>query len=304
MGWESVAYLNCFRLCKCLRAVGNVMVLFVLGLVGLSWYAVVPAHYGRTLASGPPAAAAGSFLAIAVFTLLAAMSVWSYLTCVTTNPGYVPEGWMPFPDEASAQSELDRIAAAGPYGAPSDKSDPRRPRFCKHCRAWKPERAHHCSVSGRCVLRMDHYCIWVVNCVGLLNYKFFLQFLAYTLLASLLAVALLVKPVVDFFAGRVADFGAPTAFVVVMLDGAFAAALLGFLAMHAQLVSHACTTIEMYEKERPTPWPYDRGTRRNWEEVMGRSKLSWLLPRHTPEERQHMLDSCLGQRLLSGAGAV
>jgi hypothetical protein len=24
--------------------------------------------------------------------------------------------------------------------------------------AWKPERAHHDSISGRCVLRMDHYC--------------------------------------------------------------------------------------------------------------------------------------------------
>jgi hypothetical protein len=36
---------------------------------------------------------------------------------------------------------------------------------------------------------------------------------------------------------------APTAFVVVMLDGAFAAALVGFLAMHAQLIAHGCTTI-------------------------------------------------------------
>ena len=24
--------------------------------------------------------------------------------------------------------------------------------------AWKPERAHHDSITGRCVLRMDHYC--------------------------------------------------------------------------------------------------------------------------------------------------
>ena len=30
-----------------------------------------------------------------------------------------------------------------------------------------------------------------------------------------------------------------------------------------------------------------------------RSKLSWLLPRHTPEERARLLDSCLGQRLLA-----
>ncbi len=34
------------------------------------------------------------------------------------------------------------------------RRDPRRPRFCKRCQAWKPERAHHCSVLGRCVLKM------------------------------------------------------------------------------------------------------------------------------------------------------
>jgi hypothetical protein len=36
------------------------------------------------------------------------------------------------------------------------------------------------------------------------------------------------------------------------------------------------------------------------------SKLSWFLPRHTPDERQRLLQSCLGQRLLTSGseGAV
>jgi hypothetical protein len=35
-----------------------------------------------------------------------------------------------------------------------------RPRYCRKCKAWKPPRAHHDSMTGRCVLRMDHYCMW------------------------------------------------------------------------------------------------------------------------------------------------
>lgn len=59
-------------------------------------------------------------------------------------------------------------------------------------------------------------------------------------------------------------------FVVAIMDGAFAVALAGFLIMHFQLVSAGCTTIEMYEKDRIHPWPYNKGLRRNFEEVFGR----------------------------------
>ena len=36
------------------------------------------------------------------------------------------------------------------------------------------------------------------------------------------------------------------------------------------MVLKNCTTIEMFEKSRATPWPYDHGWRRNFQEVFGR----------------------------------
>lgn len=54
---------------------------------------------------------------------------------------------------------------------------------------------------GRCVLRMDHYCVWVANSVGLLNYKAFLLFLLYTFLACALGASMLLGDVARFFKG-------------------------------------------------------------------------------------------------------
>lgn len=59
-------------------------------------------------------------------------------------------------------------------------------------------------------------------------------------------------------------------FIAVVIDSAFAVSLAGFLIMHANMLAANCTTIEMYEKERMHPWPYDKGWRRNLEEVLGR----------------------------------
>lgn len=42
----------------------------------------------------------------------------------------------------------------------------------------------------------------VVNCVGLMNYKFFLQFLLYTFVATVVAIVCLIQPMLTFFSGN------------------------------------------------------------------------------------------------------
>ncbi|KLT45715.1 zf-DHHC-domain-containing protein, partial [Cutaneotrichosporon oleaginosum] len=65
------------------------------------------------------------------------------------------------------------------------KSGTGGPRWCRKCDAWKPDRCHHCRSCRQCVLKMDHHCPWLDNCVGYHNQKSFVLFTTYTCLLAL-----------------------------------------------------------------------------------------------------------------------
>lgn len=52
--------------------------------------------------------------------------------------------------------------------------------FCPTCLLKRPLRAKHCSACGQCVLRCDHHCPWVNNCIGVHNlYHFYMLVLIF-----------------------------------------------------------------------------------------------------------------------------
>lgn len=92
----------------------------------------------------------------------------------TTNPGAVPMGARPLQsnlEEAAAGDEDNAIIIERDYirGGLQRRRGVRR---CRQCNDnYKPSRAHHDSVTGRCIVKMDHFCPWVGNAVGIYNHK-------------------------------------------------------------------------------------------------------------------------------------
>lgn len=287
---------NVFKFCAALRGLGSVMILLVLAVVGFTYYAVVVTNYWPAVLAG----GANSYSSIAIlilFHILLVMLLWSYFSAVLTDPGSAPLNWRPDVDEESGDPfvfsslELNKPMlnfqqTASPVGSGIQKI-----RYCRKCNLLKPPRCHHCSACGRCILKMDHHCVWVVNCVGALNYKFFLLFLFYTFLETSLVTIILLSNFISFFnEGEIpaSPESLATTFLTFVLNLAFALSVLGLLVMHLSLVAANITTIEAYEQKTTPKWRYDLGRRKNFEQVFGIDKRYWLIPAYTEEDLRRM----------------
>ncbi|KAM7508752.1 hypothetical protein LguiA_019205 [Lonicera macranthoides] len=275
---------NVFKFCTALRGLGSIMILLVLGVVGVTYYAVVISNYLPQLTNGGLDSLT-ALLVLIFFHCFLVMLLWSYFSVVFTDPGSVPSNWRPVMDEE--RGDTDPLTGSEFGTDPSNTGI----RYCRKCNQTKPPRCHHCSVCGRCVLKMDHHCVWVVNCVGALNYKYFLLFLFYTFLETTLSALALLPHFLAFFSDEEIS-GTPgtlaTTFLAFVLNLAFALSVMGFLIMHISLVAANTTTIEAYEKKTTPKWRYDLGRKRNFEQVFGMDRRYWFIPAYSEEDLRRM----------------
>ncbi|WWD01164.1 hypothetical protein V866_008103 [Kwoniella sp. B9012] len=205
------------------------------------------------------------------------MVFWNYRLCVITPPGGVPTGWRPNLSSMEGQEV---------------KKGNHAPRYCKTCEHYKPPRAHHCRQCKTCILKLDHHCPWIANCVGFFNQGHFIRFLLWVDIATSYHLIMMVKRV---FSMSYSYHEEPTLSDILFLVFNFASCApvwlcVGMFSMyHLYLACGNSTTIEGWEKDKVATlvrrgkikeirYPYSIGLVKNVKSVLGPNPFLWLWP--------------------------
>ncbi|KAG2372796.1 hypothetical protein C9374_013160 [Naegleria lovaniensis] len=201
--------------------------------------------------------------------LYIALSIsFNYVQCVRVSPGVTPKEWV---------DSLDNVETF----RNDTKSVPGKnwSKWCGRCQQPKPIRAHHCHICDVCVLRMDHHCPWLNNCVGLQNHKYFVGFIGFLALAALYNFVMISLGVFGFYTPDPILYATWSGWLtfVMVLSGSLGLTMTTFTGWHVYLVLTNQTTIEFQfnkmkavrSKSGGSDNPYNIGMKSNIQQVYG-----------------------------------
>lgn len=276
----------------CLKAVKWIPVLFIVTIVAWSYYAYVIQLCLITVES-----TVGQIFYLIFYHFFFFMFCWSYAQTIFTEIGRVPnnfriaeadfEAYLHHNDSLEMQNRiLENCAKNLPVTNVTIRGTNvtvgGSVRFCEKCKVVKPDRTHHCSVCGECVLKMDHHCPWINNCVCFTNYKFFVLFLGYALIYCIYICLTSLPYFIAFWKGDLQGMGFHILFLffVAIMFGVSLMSLFGY---HCYLVLENRTTLEAFRPPSfrgvgADKYGFHLGRFRNFKEVFGDDPKQWFLP--------------------------
>lgn len=251
-------------------------VLFVVKIIVCLWVLYVSLHLVPLLRSlDHDTHARGVWQTVASQSFFVIM-LTCFLRAIMTDPGSVPKTpeWQSRAKMAREQDLTTEVKQTG------------EPRFCKWCSQYKPDRCHHCRVCRSCILRMDHHCPWIANCVGFRNHKFFLLLVFYAMLDCIFICVTMSETMLKAVSEEMSPLRRFGIVYCMTLSSLMCMLLVPFLFLHISFMVRAQTTIEFCEKRSKNhgvPISYDRGLLESARSVLGPNMLVWLLPVSPPD---------------------
>lgn len=105
--------------------------------------------------------------------------VASFIKASTSDPGVVPRNIHITDEPYNLPDEYFNTITL-----PSHEERSVDIKYCLTCRDWRMPRTFHCSRCDHCIGIHDHHCVWINNCVGERNYRYFFVFLLFGCLAA------------------------------------------------------------------------------------------------------------------------
>ncbi|XP_076876433.1 palmitoyltransferase ZDHHC20-A isoform X2 [Brachyhypopomus gauderio] len=273
----------------CQRGLSWIPVIFINLVVCWSYYAYVVELCIYTLSSHTEE----QVIYLIVFHVCFLMFMWSYWKTIISKPiSPSKEFCLPKAEKEQYEREeapeaqqeiLRKVARDLPIYTRTGSG---AIRYCDPCQVIKPDRCHHCSTCDQCVLKMDHHCPWVNNCVGFSNYKFFVLFLAYSMLYCVFIAASVLQYFIKFWTNQLSETSAKFHVLFLFFVAAmFFISILSLFTYHMWLVAKNRTTIEAFRapvfRQGPDKNGFTLGFRKNFTEVFGDRRKCWFLPVYT-----------------------
>ena len=107
------------------------------------------------------------------------LAVYNFYLCSISDPGII------------RKKNISFLKQKYPYDFLFNSDKPQG----KKCNFQKINRSKHCRICDTCIEKFDHHCIWINNCVGAKNFKYFLYFIfihwVLVTYASILAISVI-----------------------------------------------------------------------------------------------------------------